>query len=84
MGVQGLWEKAPSGELVLREQEEERNLKKKKKKQQRGGAEERRGAQLFLLDERSQCSKPTVGFGMAMECFGGSGFIIANCTIRGK
>ena len=67
MGVQGLWEKAPSGELVLREQEEER-----------------RGAQLFLLDERSQCSKPTVGFGMAMECFGGSGFIIANCTIRGK
>ena len=31
MGVQGLWEKAPSGELVLREQEEERNLKKKKK-----------------------------------------------------
>ena len=56
-------------------------FKKKKKKQQRGGAEERRGAQLFLLDE---CSKPTVGFGMAMEYFGGSGFIIANCTIRGK
>ena len=59
-------------------------FKKKKKKQQRRGTEERRGTQLFLLDECSQCSKPTVGFGMAMECFGGSGFIIANCTIRGK